>query len=173
MKSSYKICLVIFISLINCFGFERLSYAQIPEEVLYKAPKEVDITHLATIKGFQKNSPILKLIKARIYITYIDGKATLNDSNDRDKNYLITSGFHKVKIISDAQKVFSYGMLTFEAKNQQVYQIKNNQAEKKKGDDLVFWIENINTGEIVTPKESFNTYTNQTQPIYTPVILNK
>ncbi|EMB5689420.1 TPA: hypothetical protein PKT84_003274 [Acinetobacter baumannii] len=97
----------------------------------------------------------------------------MNDSNDWDKNYLITSGFHKVKIISDAQKVFSYGMLTFEAKNQQVYQIKNNQAEKKKGDDLVFWIENINTGEIVTPKESFNTYTNQTQPIYTPVILNK
>ncbi len=90
MKSFYKICLVIFISLINCFGFERLSYAQIPEEVLYKAPKEVDITHLATIKGFQKNSPILKLIKARIYITYIDGKATLNDSNDWDKNYLIT-----------------------------------------------------------------------------------
>jgi len=134
MKSSYKICLVIFISLINCFGFERLSYAQIPEEVLYKAPQEVDITHLATIKGFQKNSPVL--------------------SNDWDKNYLITSGFHKVKIISDAQKVFSYGILTFEAKNQQVYQIKNNQAEKKKGDDLVFWIENINTGEIVTSKES-------------------
>ncbi|MDB0303229.1 hypothetical protein CTY90_11550 [Acinetobacter baumannii] len=97
----------------------------------------------------------------------------MNDSNDWDKNYLITSGFHKVKIISDAQKVFSYGILTFEAKNQQVYQIKNNQAEKKKGDDLVFWIENINTGEIVTSKESFNTYINQTQPIYTPVILNK
>ncbi|MDK4793291.1 MAG: hypothetical protein OC189_14840 [Acinetobacter sp.] len=173
MKNSHKIFLVIFINLVTCFGLQKLSYAQIPEELLYKAPKEVDITHLATIKGFQKNSPILKLIKARIYITYIDGKATLNDSNDWDKNYLITSGFHKVKIISDAQQVLSYGMLTFEAKNQQVYQIKNNQAEKKKGDDLLFWIENINTGEIVTPKESFNTYSNKTQPIYTPVILNK
>lgn len=173
MKNSYRICLVIFISLINCFGFERLSYAQIPEELLYKAPKEVDITHLATIKGFQKNSPILKLIKARIYITYINDKATLNDSNDWDKNYLISSGFHKVKIISDAQKVFSYGILTFEAKPQQIYQIKNNQAERKNSEDLVFWIENINTGEVVTPKESFTTYSNQTQPIYTPVILNK
>lgn len=173
MKNSHRIFLVIFINLVTCFGIQKLSYAQIPEELLYKSPKEVDITHLATIKGFQKNSPILKLIKARIYITYIDGKATLNDSNDSNKNYLITSGFHKVKIISDAQKVFSYGMLTFEAKNQQVYQIKNNQAEKKKGDDLVFWIENINTGEIVTPKESFTTYSNQTQPIYTPIILNK
>ncbi|WP_227508768.1 hypothetical protein [Acinetobacter sp. Leaf130] len=173
MKNSYRICLVIFISLINCFGFERLSYAQIPEELLYKAPKEVDITHLATIKGFQKNSPILKLITARIYITYIDDKATLNDSNDWDKNYLISSGFHKVKIISDAQKVFSYGILTFKAKPQQIYQIKNNQAERKNSEDLVFWIENINTGEVVTPKESFTTYSNQTQPIYTPVILNK
>ncbi|MBJ8438875.1 hypothetical protein I6M64_16335 [Acinetobacter lactucae] len=97
----------------------------------------------------------------------------MNDSSKWDQNYLITSGFHKIKIISDAQKVLSYGILTFEAKPQQIYQIKNNQAERKNGDDLVFWIENINTGEIVTPKESFNTYTNQTQPIYTPVILNK
>ncbi|WP_227555390.1 hypothetical protein [Acinetobacter lactucae] len=173
MKNSHKIFLVIFINLVTCFGLQKLSYAQIPAELLYKAPKEVDITHLATIKGFQKNSNILKLIKARIYITHIDGKATLNDSSKWDQNYLITSGFHKIKIISDAQKVLSYGILTFEAKPQQIYQIKNNQAERKNGDDLVFWIENINTGEIVTPKESFNTYTNQTQPIYTPVILNK
>jgi hypothetical protein len=173
MKNSHRIFLVIFINLVTCFGIQKLSYAQIPEELLYKSPKEVDISHLATIKGFQKNSKILKLIKARIYITYIDGKATLNDSSNWDKNYLITSGFHKIKIISDTPKIFSYGILTFEAKPQQAYQIKNNQAEKKKGDDLVFWIENINTGEIVTPKESFNTYTNQTQPIYTPVILNK
>lgn len=173
MKNSHKIFLVIFINLVTCFGIQKLSYAQIPAELLYKAPKEVDITHLATIKGFQKNSNILKLIKARIYITHIDGKATLNDSSNWDQNYLITSGFHKIKIISDAQKVLSYGILIFEAKPQQIYQIKNNQAERKNGEDLVFWIENINTGEVVTPKESFTTYSNQTQSIYTPVILNK
>lgn len=148
--------------------------AEIPKELLYQTPQNIDSAQLATIQGFQETSTPLKFIKARIYINQINGKATLNQSKDWNKTYSILPTQTTVRFTSDAQQLFSSSELNFTAQTGQKYQIKTNQADKnshKQG--IQFWIENLTTGEVITEKQFAHTVANQPQQIYMPVIINK
>lgn len=152
----------------------QFTFAEIPKELLYQAPHNIDSSQLATIQGFQQTSTPLKFVKARIYINQINGKATLNQSKDWNKIYSILPIQTNVRFTSDAQQLFSSGELNFIAQTGQKYQIKTNQADKnshKQG--IQFWIENLTTGEVITDKQFANTSSNQPQQIYMPVIINK
>ena len=89
--------------------------AEIPKELLYQTPQNIDSAQLATIQGFQETSTPLKFIKARIYINQINGKATLNQSKDWNKIYSILPTQTTVRFTSDAQQLFSSGELNFTA----------------------------------------------------------
>nr|WP_174505850.1 hypothetical protein [Acinetobacter sp. Marseille-Q1620] len=149
--------------------------ANIPPELLYQPPSNPDQAEISTIQGFQKTTTSLKFVKAHIYITSINSKATLDQYKDWKKIYQIPIGETTIRYISDAQQLFSSGEITFNAQAGQHYQIQNNQAEKdslKNG--LEFWIENLDTHENVTPKQYSNAVSsNQPQPSYLPVIINK
>lgn len=160
--------------LIVTLCFTQFTFAEIPKELLYQLPKNIDSTQLATIEGFQETSTPLKFIKARIYINQINGKSTLNQSKDWNKTYSILPTQTTVHFTSDAQQLFSSGELNFTAQTGQKYQIKTNQADKnsyKQG--IQFWIENLTTGEVITEKQFAHTVVNQPQQNYVPVIINK
>ncbi|KAF1026834.1 MAG: hypothetical protein GAK29_01029 [Acinetobacter bereziniae] len=154
--------------------FTQFTLAEIPKELLYQLPKNIDSAQLAAIQGFQETSTPLKFVKSRIYINQINGKATLSQSKDWDKIYSILPTQTTVRFTSDAQHLFSSGELNFTAQAGQKYQIKTNQADKnshKKG--IQFWIENLTTGEAITDKQFAHIAANQPQQIYVPVIINK
>lgn len=148
-------------------------YAKIPDELLYHPPKNVQSTQLATLVGFQKLNA-LQLIKARIYLTYINDKATLDRSNDWNKVYEISSGPTDIRLVSDTPNYFTSGRLNFIAKAGQHYQVKNNQADIKfNKEPLQFWVEDIDTGEIVTPKQELLGITALSSVNFMPIIISK
>jgi hypothetical protein len=154
--------------------FTQFTLAEIPKELLYQLPKNIDSTQLATIQGFQETSTPLRFVNSRIYINQINGKATLDQSKDWNKIYSILPTQTTVRFTSDAQHLFSSGVLSFNAQSGQKYQIKTNQANKNsRKDGIQFWIENLTTGEAITDKQSTNTSANQPQQIFIPVIINK
>ncbi|MEX7478675.1 hypothetical protein AB0861_021265, partial [Acinetobacter baumannii] len=85
-------------SLVLYFSGINTLYAKIPDELLYQPPKNVQSTQLATLVGFQKLNA-LQLIKARIYLTYINDKATLNRSHDWNKVYEISPGLTDIRLV--------------------------------------------------------------------------
>ncbi|ENU57075.1 hypothetical protein ACNPQK_10805 [Acinetobacter guillouiae] len=154
--------------------YSHVIFAEIPKELLYQVPQNIDSAQLATIEGFQNTSTPFKFVNARIYINQINGKATLNQSKDWNKTYSILPTQTTVRFTSDAQQLFSSGELNFTAQTGQKYQIKTNQADKnshKQG--IQFWIEDLTTGEVITEKQFAHTVANQPQQIYMPVIINK
>lgn len=152
----------------------QFTLAEIPKELLYQLPKNIDSTQLATIEGFQNTSTPFMFVNARIYITQINGKATLSQSKDWNKIYSILPTQTTVRFTSDAQHVFSTGKLNFTALSGQKYQIKTNQADKNSHKEgIQFWVENLTTGEVITDKQFAHTTANQPQQIYTPDIINK
>lgn len=159
-----------------CLGLlhTSLSNAQIPPELLHQTPTDVPTSQLASIEGFQDTSTALKFINARVYITYINNKATLSRPSDWDKKYSIPQGQTEIRYISDTQNFFGNGRISFEAKPAQHYQIKNNQAQIKFGKEpILFWIENMETGEVVTAKQEINVSPVSTPISYQPVIISK
>lgn len=148
--------------------------AQIPSELLHQTPSDIPTSQFSSIEGFQDTSTALKFINARIYITYINNKATLSRSSDWDKKYFIAEGKTEIRYISDTQNFFGNGKISFDAKPTQHYQIKNNQAQIKFGKEpILFWIENIDTGEVVTAKQEINVSPVSTPISYQPVIISK
>jgi len=152
----------------------QFTLAEIPKELLYQSPQNIDSEQLATIQGFQDTSTPLKFVKARIYINQINGKATLNSSKDWNKIYSILPTQTTIRFTSDAQQLFSSSELNFIAQSGQKYQIKTNQADKSSHKEgIQFWVENSTTGEVITDKQFVNSSVNQPQQIYIPVIINK
>jgi len=152
----------------------QFTLAEIPKELLYQSPQNIDSVQLATIQGFQEKSSPLKFVSARVYINQINGKATLNSTKDWNKIYSILPTQTSVRYISDTQQLYSSREITFDAKAGRQYQIKNNQTDKdsfKNG--IQFWIEDLDTKEMVTPKQLSKSSSNQTQSTYIPVIINK
>jgi hypothetical protein len=155
-------------------GFTTSTSAEIPKELLYQTPENTDPSQIATIQGFQETETTLKYIKSRIYISFINDKATLNQSTDWEKVYQIPAGNIKVRYISNAQHIFSSGEIIFKAQAGQHYQVTNNQAEKKSiKNGISFWIENLDTHEIITPKQTSKTSFHRPQASYIPVIINQ
>lgn len=98
----------------------------------------------------------------------------LNTSYLDTTKYFIPQGQTEIRYISDAQNFFDNGTITFNAKPAQHYQIKNNQAQIKFGKEpLLFWVENIDSGEVVTPKQEINVSPINTPVYYQPIILSK
>lgn len=154
--------------------FTQLTYANIPSELLYQPPQNVPVEQRASIQGFIKTSTPLKFIDALVYLTYINDKATLNQSSNWDKVYEIKPGLNEIRIVSDTQHYFTSGRLSFTAKPGQHYQVKNNQAGINFSKELMlFWVENIDTGEIITPKQQFVGVTTPSTVNFTPVIISK
>ena len=161
------------ISIVTLF-FTQFTLAEIPKELLYQLPKNIDSAQLASIQGFQETSTPLNFVNARIYINQINGKATLSQSKDWNKIYSILPTQTKVRFSSDAQHLFSSGELNFTAQSGQKYQIKTNQADKRsRKEGIWFWVENLTTGEVITDKQFAHTAANQPQQIYMPAIINK
>lgn len=159
---------------IVAYSFSALSQAEIPEELLYQPPQNIEKNHLATIQGFQDSSSVLKFINARVYINYINDKATLNQSKDWKKTYRIVPGLTKIRFISDAQNLLSSGEISFNAQAGKHYQIKNNQADiNSSKNSLHFWVEDIDSKELVTLKQFSSVVSNQPQPSYIPAIINR
>lgn len=160
-------------SLILYFSGINTLYAKIPDELLYQPPKNVQSTQLATLVGFQKLNA-LQLIKARIYLTYINDKATLNRSHDWNKVYEISPGLTDIRLVSDTPNYFTSGRLKFTAKASHHYQVKNNQADIKfNKEPLLFWVEDLDTGEVVTPKQELLGITVPSSVSFFPVIISK
>ncbi|WP_353162059.1 hypothetical protein [Acinetobacter guillouiae] len=160
--------------LIVTLCFTQFTLAEIPKELLYQLPKNIDSTQLATIQGFQETNTPLRFVNARIYINQINGKATLDWSKDWNKIYSILPTQTTIRFTSDAQHLFSSGVLSFNAQPGQKYQIKTNQADKNSHKEgIKFWVENLKTGEVITDKQFAHTSVNQPQQIYVPVIINK
>lgn len=154
--------------------FSSSTYANIPLELLYQRPQDTPVEQRASIQGFIKTSTPLKFIDALVYLTYINDKATLNHSSNWDKVYEIKPGLNDIRIVSDTQKYFTSGQLSFTAKPGQHYQVKNNQADIKVNKELIlFWIENINTGEIITPKQELVGVKTPSTVNFIPVIISK
>ncbi|WP_151763992.1 hypothetical protein [Acinetobacter soli] len=154
--------------------FSHLTFANIPSELLYQPPQDTPVEQRASIQGFIKTSTPLKFIDALVYLTYINDKATLNHSSNWDKVYEIKPGLNDIRIVSDTQNYFTSGRLSFTAKPGQHYQVKNNQADIKVNKELMlFWIENIDTGEIITPKQELVGVTTPSTVNFIPVIISK
>lgn len=154
--------------------FSSLTYANIPLELLYQPPQDTPVEQRASIQGFIKTSTPLKFIDALVYLTYINDKATLNHSSNWDKVYEIKPGLNDIRIVSDTQNYFTSGRLSFTAKPGQHYQVKNNQADIKVNKELIlFWIENIDTGEIITPKQELVGFKTPSTINFIPVIISK
>lgn len=157
-----------------CLFSSQAIFADIPKELLYQSPQNSDSEQLATIQGFQETSSPLKFVNARIYINQINGKATLSQSKDWNRVYSILPTQTTVRFSSDAQQLFSSGVLSFTAQAGQKYQIKTNQANKSSHKEgIQFWVENLTTGEVISEKQFVHTSANQPQQIYIPVIINK
>lgn len=151
-----------------------ITQAQIPAELLHHPPTDLPNKELASIQGFQKTNTALQFIKASIYITYINNKATLSKSNEWDKVYVITPTTTEIRIISDTPNYFTHGHITFEAKAGQHYQVKNNQSDiKLNKEPILFWVENVDTGEMVTPKQVLNGSPSSTNISFIPLITSK
>lgn len=154
--------------------FSSLTYANIPSELLYQPPQDTPVERRASIQGFIKTSTPLKFINALIYLTYINDKATLNHSGNWDKVYEIKPGLNDIRIVSDTQDYFTSGRLSFIAKPSQRYQVKNNQADIKMGKEpLLFWIENLDSGEIITSKQELVGVMTPSTVNFVPVIISK
>lgn len=154
--------------------FSSLTYANISSELLHQTPKNIPIEQRASIQGFLKTSKILRLINARIYITYINDKATLDHPSDWDKVYDVLPGPTNIRFVSDTPNYFTNHQLNFTAKSGQRYQIKNNQADINPNEDpILFWIENIDTGEAITPKEFLLVPPTASSVNLVPIIISK
>ncbi|WP_157823735.1 hypothetical protein [Acinetobacter proteolyticus] len=148
--------------------------AQIPTELIHQNPNISDDQKITTIQGFQKTSTALRFIKARIYISYINNKATLSKSNEWNKPFQIEPTATEIRIISDTPNLLAHGHIIFNAKSGQHYQVKSNQADiKMNKEPILFWVENMDTGEIVTSKEILNGSPSSTNINLIPVITNK
>ncbi|WP_335954488.1 hypothetical protein [Acinetobacter guillouiae] len=157
-----------------CLFSSQAIFADIPKELLYQLPKNIDSAQLASIQGFQETSTPLKFVNARIYINQINSKATLSQSKDWNKIYSILPVQTTIRFTSDAQQLFSTGKLNFTAQSGQKYQIKTNQANNSSHKEgIQFWIENLTKGEVISDKQFAHTTTDQSQQIYMPVIINK
>lgn len=148
--------------------------AQIPPELIYQTPENIPTNQLATIQGTQKESTVLKSIDARVYITYINTKATLSKPSEWDKTYSMVSGETEIRFAFNNQSYFGNGAITFEAKPIQHYQLKASQPNvESHQESILFWIENSETGEIVSPKKSIYISATPKTVNYLPIILSK
>ncbi|MEX7478674.1 hypothetical protein CKN55_19450, partial [Acinetobacter baumannii] len=60
------------------------------------------------------------------------------------------------------------------AKASHHYQVKNNQADIKfNKEPLLFWVEDLDTGEVVTPKQELLGITVPSSVSFVPVIISK
>lgn len=162
---------ILFItSFFNCSSI----LAQIPSELIYQTPKNIPANQLATIQGPQKTSTALKSINTRIYITYINTKATLSKPGEWSRAYRIAPGETEVRFTFNNQNYFGNGTITFEAEPTQHYQIKTNQPNINPNQEpILFWIENTKNEEAVTSKQQIHISITSKTFYYLPVILSK
>lgn len=158
-----------------CSFYSPLALPSNLSELSSQPNKNIELKQNALIQGFQKTRTVLKFVDARIHITYINDKATLANSSDWNKVYSIPIGPNKIRYISDTQAAFFTGEISFEAKPGQRYQIKNNQSDRNSlKNGIHFWIENVDTGEVIDSQQSAKTLGsgNQNGPS-SPIIIQK
>lgn len=148
----------------------------IPANLLYQMPREAaDQATLAQISGSRPDSDglidkSLGLKLGRIYISYIDSKATLGYYGDWDKVFKLKQGVHDIRFVADFQTGIYKGSLSFEAKPQQRYQIMSERDPSVKGIQYLFWVEHVTTGEVVSDKVALNPVGASSNVSYMPVI---
>lgn len=165
--------------LLSSTTFAKEDFSNIPANLLYQVPdSNLYAGKTAKISGSRPESEskfdkLFGMKMGRIFITYINGKATLSDNPDWAKSYTIVEGGNEIRFKAEFQGGIFKNKLNFTAQAGQQYQINSEMDPQAKWLNYFFWVENVQTQQIVSEKIRIQPIAARSNTIFVPAIQTK
>lgn len=172
----YLICSLLLLCSIT---YAKEDFSNIPANLLYQVPDSNLYTgKTAKISGSRPESDskfdkLFGMKMGRIFITYVNGKATLSDNPDWAKSYTIVEGDNEIRFKAEFQGGIFKNSLRFKAQAGQQYQINSAMDPEAKWLNYFFWVENVQSKEIVSDKIRIQPIAPRANTVFVPAIQTK